>query len=84
MEWIRSTLHLKEFAKTFVDYGFDRWEFVWEAERSDLKAMGIDKDPIIETMSKAALVEKCVAYGLKRTLGIKEMRSKLNEINGEI
>ena len=49
----------------------------------DLKAMGIDKDPFIETMSKADLVEKCVAYGLKRTLGIREMRSKLNEINGK-
>ena len=48
----------------------------------DLKAMGIEKDPIIETMSKADLIEKCVAYGLKRTLGIREMRSKLNEING--
>ena len=50
----------------------------------DLKAMGIDKDPTIETMSKVDLIEKCVAYGLKRTLGIREMRSKLNEISGNI
>ena len=49
----------------------------------DLKAMGIEKDPIIEAMSKADLIQKCVAYGLKRTLGIREMRSKLNEINGK-